>query len=167
MIKTLYQCIWAGAFCGLFGALGGAEEGENAYRGMLIPIFLITMSYFQLKNPYVLYMGILFLTFTIGYGHTSPLRLFYEKLFNNNQFYTNIATRGTIGTTMCLPLLIIPIIKQNWILYGIVSFIIINTYAWISWKNLRSFYFWKIKLIESEFWTYFILGFGVCLLVYF
>lgn len=167
MIKTIYQCIWGGMFCGLFGALGGAEDGNNAYRGILIPIFLIVMAWFHLKNPYILYLSILFATFTIGYGHTSPLRLFYEKLFKGNQFYTNIATRGTLGKLMAMSLVIIPIIKQNWILYGIVSFMIVNTYAWISWRTLRSFYFWKIFLIESEFWTYFVLGIGASLLIYF
>ena len=167
MIKTIYRCIWGGMFCGLFGALGGAKDGNNAYRGILIPIFLIVMAWFHLKNPYILYLSILFATFTIGYGHTSPLRLFYEKLFKGNQFYTNIATRGTLGKLMAMSLIIIPIIKQNWILYGIVSFIIVNTYAWISWRTLRSFYFWKIFLIESEFWTYFVLGIGASLLIYF
>lgn len=167
MIKTIYQCIWAGMFCGLFGALGGAKDGNNAYRGILIPIFLIVMAWFHLNTSNILYLSILFATFTIGYGHTSPLRLFYEKLFNGNQFYTNIATRETLGKLMSLSLIIIPLIKQNWILYGIVSFMIVNTYAWISWRTLRSFYFWKIMLIESEFWTYFSLGLGTSLLIYF
>ena len=167
MIKTIYNCIWAGMFCGLFGALGGAKDGNNAYRGILIPIFLIAMAWFQLRTPYILYICALFATFTIGYGHTSPLRLFYEKICKNNQFYTNIFTRGTLGIIMCLPLIIIPLIKQNWILYVIVSFMIINTYAWISWRTLRSFYWWKLKLIESEFWTYFSIGLGASLLIYF
>jgi len=167
MIKTLYQCIWAGMFCGLFGALGGAEDGGHHYRGIFIPIFLIIMAYFQLNTSNVLYLSILFATFTVGYGHTSPLRMFYEKLFKGNQFYTNVATRGTIGKLMACSIIIIPLIKQNWILYGIVSFMIVNTYAWVSWRCLRSFYFWKIKLIESEFWTYFVLGLATSLLVYF
>jgi hypothetical protein len=167
MINTIYQCIWGGIFCGLFGALGGSEDGNKSYRGIIIPIFLIVMSYFHLETSKILYLSILFATFAVSYGRTSPLKLFYEKLFNNNQFYTDILTRGTLGTLMTLSLIIIPIIKQNWILYIIVSFIIINIYSWISWRSLRSFYFWNIHLTESEFWTYFGLGLGASLLIYF
>lgn len=173
MLNKFILSLIIGSLCGLFGTLGGAEKGHQAFRGILIPIFLVIIAFLALKNPYICVIGALYGVFTIGYGIPdetdagSPVGAFFWKIFKGNNLLTNVATRGFIGKLASLSLIIIPILKHNWILFGFVSALIINTYAWLSWRELRSFKIFDIWLSESEFWTYFSIGLGASLLIYF
>jgi len=173
MIIKLLLSIFIGSLCGLFGALGGAEKGHQAFRGILIPVFLVIMAFLALKNPYICVIGALYGVFTIGYGIPDendaggPVGAFFWRLFKGNNLLTNLATRAFIGKLASLSLIIIPILKHNWVIYWISSTLIVNTYAWISWRELRSFKFFGIWLTESEFWTYFSIGIATGLLIYF
>ena len=69
----------------------------------------------------------------------STLGRFWYKKFNGNHRLADYFTRGTVGLTMGLSMLSVPILKGNWIVYGLGTLGIITTQALISWRGWGSF----------------------------
>lgn len=88
-----------------------------------------------------------------GYGvpdstdEGSTIGRFWYKLFKGNHKLTDYFTRSTIALMKIFALISIPIMKENWICYGIGGAGIILTNALISWRGLGSF---KQKIFGKE-----------------
>jgi hypothetical protein len=99
---------------------------------------------------------------SLGYGENSFLRKFWKQ----NNYYT----RGTIGILISLSLLILPILKNNWLYYIIGSVGIILVWALISWQGFGYFkvkFFGKeYELLKVDFITYSITGLCVLFIIY-
>lgn len=147
---------------GLLGALGGCTGGDKNLRRIGIPLLLTIVALIAMKNIWVLTILLMIVILSVGYGIPdntdagAPIGVFFWNIFHNNVL-ASIFTRGTIGLLCCLACLSIPLIKQNWLEYGIGSFIIIMTFAFLSWQTLGSFNFGDKSLTYSEFITYYVL----------
>lgn len=142
----------------LFGALGGVVNRD--FRRFLLPIILTGYSFSLLHNYWILTMLSLIGCFTLGYGENSYFGRIYRKI-TTNKLLIDLLTRGTIGITVCLSLISIPLINQKWLFYGIGCLGIMGSYLGISWRNLGTYKIGKTILNWSETLLYF----GICLVV--
>lgn len=169
--------------CGLLGAYAGADGTSKNWRRIAIPIIITLMAYVALKNPLVLILLGTYVAFTMGYGipdtndKGSRVGRFWHKLCVEN-FYSalidrfwkierlvNVLTRGTVGLVVCLFLICIPLIKNNWFTYIISSGGIIATYTSISWRDLGVYKFLGKQLLWSELYTYVFIGLFVTIAI--
>ena len=173
MINLIISIIIA-IVCGLLGAWGGAENTSKNWRRVGISFVLCIFAYFILKSNLILlwltiYWG-LWGVLSLGYGMPCPndpkpskLGAYWAKVFKNNLFKAEIATRATIGILMALCLLSIPIIKGNWLSYTLCTLglcmvnVIFGGNAII--KNEGMFSLLGKRLLWEEFIIYFALGF--------
>ena len=154
ILKKLYNKLLA---LGLLGAYSGAEGTSKAFRRFGIPLLVLAFSGFYLRDMRVFGVLLMSIPFSMGYGIPSYgvdkgsfLGRFYYKLTKQNHYLTNLLTRGTIGLLVSLSLIVIPIIKGNWLIYIIGSLIIIGVYTTLSWRDLGLFEWRGKKLLKSE-----------------
>lgn len=146
---------------GFLGSYAGASNTSKQFRRIGIPCIIASMAYGYTQNLWVLTIGLMILVLSIGYGtpshndEGSVLGKFWHKITKGNELYTNLLTRGTISILICLSLLSIPIIKNNWNLYKLCSLGIILSYTNFTWRDLGTFKFLKKDLLWSEFIVYF------------
>jgi hypothetical protein len=147
----------------ILGALGGADKSSKLYRRIGIPVLLVGQAYVTLENIYVLIIMTMCGWLSMGYGIPgngdagSALGRFWYKLFKQNHFLADIFTRGTIGVLIASSLVVIPILKHNWIVYFISSLFIVLVQALISWRNLGQYTLFKKQLNWSDTIVYFII----------
>lgn len=150
---------------GLLGAIGGS--GNKPARRIGIPFITAGYAYSNLHNLWVVTIFSMIGALSIGYGipdenfltdptkdSGSTLGRFFYNLFKKNHLLADIFTRGTIGFLIALSLLSIPIIKGNWIVYGVCSVGIILTNALLSWRNLGVYKLFNKELswVETLTW---------------
>jgi len=160
-----------GLIGGLLGAYGGADGTSKLYRRVGIPILLIVMALIKIRMCQCVFLGAIFLPLTLGYGIPEPPnvsnpdkgstlgRFWYNIIFKSlpeykRHFFSDIATRGTISSLICLSLITIPILKGNWVLYLWNSLFIKVVYCGLSWRNLGGFKFLGKNLTFAEMITY-------------
>jgi hypothetical protein len=180
-IKDLFNKI-AGFFIPIFGGILGAigGSGNKGARRIGIPVMLAGYAYSRLENIYVITICSMIGALSLGYGipdvdylidgngdKGSFLGRFYLKLFKSNHKWADIATRGTIGLLIALSLLSLPLIKGNWIVYGIGSLGIILTNALLSWRNLGTFKLFGKELSWIEFATWGLITLLAVIIIYF
>jgi hypothetical protein len=144
---------WAGAF-------GGADKTSKSWRRILIPGLLTSYAYSNTESVLVITIMSMSFALSIGYGipgigdNGSALGKFYYTLFKQNHSLADMFTRGTIGLIIGLSLVSIPIIKHNWLIYGLGSLGIILINALISWRNFGSYILFKKELswVETINW---------------
>ena len=147
----------------ILGALGGADKGSKLFRRIGIPVLLVGQAYVTLENIYVLIIMTMSGWLSMGYGipengdEGSALGRFWFHLFSNNANLANYFTRGTIGLSIALSLLVIPILKHNWVVYLIGSLCIVLVQALISWRNLGQYTLFKKQLNWSDTIVYFVI----------
>ena len=148
------------AIIGLLGTVGG--QNHKWVRRFIIPLIFTICAFIELKSIYVILLMSISGWLSLGYGENSILRKFWKQ--------NNCYTRGTIGVLISLSLLIVPILKNNWLIYLLGSLGIILVWALISHKGFGEF---KIKLFGKEynclkvdFVTYGITGICVLLTIY-
>jgi hypothetical protein len=153
----------------LLGAIGGA--GNKSARRIGIPFSITGLAYLQLESIFVLTIMSMAGALSIGYGipkfeehggsilpievdSGSAIGRFWYKLFNQNHLLADIFTRGTCGLFISLSLISIPIIKYNWLIYGLCSLGIILTESLISWRNLGSYKLFgkELSWVETITW---------------
>jgi len=167
-IKKLLSTIGLGVIGGLLGAFGGAGGTSKQWRRLGIPLLITFTAILIIHNYWILTIMSMCGALSIGYGIPCFIPLyedegslfgkFYFNLFKGNEFLANITTRGTIGIILSLSLISIPILKGNWLVYGLCSFGIISIYSTVSWRNLKTFKAFGKDLLYSEFITYTILS---------
>lgn len=146
---------WAGAF-------GGADKTSKGWRRILIPGLLTSYAYSNTESIFVVTIMSMVGALSLGYGipgegdSGSSLGRFYYNLFKQNHKLADLFTRGTIGLLIALSLISIPIIKHNWLMYGLGSLGIILINALISWRNFDSYILFKKELswVETINWGY-------------
>jgi len=180
-IKDLFNKI-AGFFIpllgGLLGAIGGS--GDKPARRIGIPVTIAGYAYSNLHNLWVITIFSMIGALSLGYGipddnyltdptkdKGSSLGRFFYKLFKGNHKLADIFTRGTCGILVALSLLSLPIIKGNWIVYGIGSLGIILTNALLSWRNLGTFKLFGKELSWIEFATWGLITLLAVIIIYF
>jgi hypothetical protein len=149
-----------------FGAIGGSENATKDLRRIGIPVTFFLCCLWATKfNPWVVI--ILIQHFILRLGHGIPcfndagslIGRFFYKLFNSNETFANIFTRGFISTLICVTFIIMPILKGNWFEYFYCSAGIILTFAFLAWENL-GIYTFKIKNVPYYCCTSDVLCFG-------
>jgi len=134
------------------GAFAGSEGTSKNWRRMGIPVvFLICAICKFFFSFWVFTIAVQHLFFRLGWGTPSFVpgyedegstlgKLFY-KVFKGNEFFTNVFTRGTVGTMLALTFIGIPFITGNWFEYAYCSLGIILSFALIAWRNLGEYTF--------------------------
>lgn len=164
---------------GLLGAIGGS--GNKPARRIGIPVTISGYAYSNLHNLWVITICSMIGALSIGYGIPSykdsteessydagsVLGRFFYKLFKQNHVLADIFTRGTIGLLIALSLISLPIIKGNWIIYGIGSLGIILTNALLSWRNLGTFKLGGKELSWVEFATWGLISLFSVIIIFF
>lgn len=130
---------------GWLGAFAGADKTSKNWRRILIPGLLTSYAYFNVESLFVISIMSMCGALSLGYGipdstdEGSALGKFWFHFFDGDNLYTNIFTRGTIGFLIAISLISVPIIKHNWLIYGLGSLGIILANALISWRNFGSY----------------------------
>ena len=141
---------------GLLGAWAGADQTSKAWRRFAIPVLIMGLAF--LKTESILTITIMFMAFALSRGYGIPgggdagsrIGRFWYDIFHQNHLLTNIFTRGTIGIMICIALISIPIIRKNWLVYGLACLGIIVVQSFISWRDLSTFYLFGKMLTWSE-----------------
>lgn len=167
-LKKLLSLLALGTVGGLLGAFGGAENTSKGWRRLGIPLIITLSALCIMHNWWVLSIMSMAGVLSMGYGmpcfipywedEGSTLGQFWFKIASKigqdepkQYLFASILTRATIATFMCISLLSIPILKGNWLIYGLCSIGIISSYATLSWRNLGTFKFNNKQLSYSEF----------------
>ena len=169
---------------GLLGSLGGTSGISKGVRRVGIPVIITIFAIYTLGNFWCI--SIMFMSFVLSLGYGIPcfipgyedegssLGKFYYKLaltmgqnLTKTQLYANIMTRSTVGLLICLSMLSVPLIKGNWVIYGMFTVIITLVFALVSWRSLGTFKAFKKELLISEFIPYALLvGLSQLLIMY-
>ncbi len=163
---------------GILGAIGGA--GNKGARRILIPGLLTSYAYSNTESLLVITIMLMAAPISMGYGipddgypddptadSGSTLGRFYFNLFKRNNRLTDYFTRGTIGLLIALTLISIPIIKHNWLIYGLGSLGIILTEAIISWRGIGLFKLFRRELSWVEFTVWGLITLFSIIIIYF
>lgn len=167
-LKKLLSTLIFSTIGGLLGSFGGADNTSKAWRRIGIPLVITLYALYTLHNWWVLSIMLMGIVLSIGYGipdqyspKGSTLGRFWLSIaskmglnLTKTHLIANVLTRSHIGILTCLSLLSVPILGQNWLLYGLVSVGIITVYATISWRGLGTFQFKNKHLLVSEFTLY-------------
>lgn len=170
-IKKILGLLFFGTIGGFLGAMGGADNTSKAWRRFGIPRIITIISLLTLHNFWCI--SIMFMSFVLAMGYGIPdmqdggstLGQFWARIFPYHvllktpkdcrlRLLADIFTRATIGTLICLSMLIAPILRGNWGIFSLCSIGIIGIYALVSWRGLGTFKFKNKQLLWSEFWTY-------------
>ena len=101
--------------------------------------------------------------------------MLFRKLTNNNISLSHrlgdYFTRGTVGLTMSLSMLSVPILKGNWLVYGLGTLGIITAQALVSWRGWGSFkqkiFGKEVEFLWSDLANYTIIGFCIYAMITF
>lgn len=137
-LVNFFQIGGLASILGLLGAIAG--QGLKWMKTFVIPFIIFICAFIETKNLWTILILSQIGIYFCGYGENSFLR----KLFKNN----NILTRGFISLLLSLSLLVLPILKNNWLYYIIGSLGIILTWAIISHQGFGEF---KVKLFGKEY----------------
>ena len=101
----------------------------------------------------------------------STLGRFFYNLFNCNHLLADIFTRGLIGVMITTSLLVMPIVKGNWILYVLCGFGIVISQATISWRGFgvinQKVFGKQVELLVSDLTNWSIIGFLISIIITF
>lgn len=160
------------------GAFAGAEGTSKNWRRFLIPFALAGLAYGHLSNFWVITIMVMMGAFSMGYGipdfsdDGSALGRFWYNLFSftditRRTLLANVFTRGTIALMVNLSLISIPLIKGNWIIYGIGCLFIKLAYTTCSYRDLNGVWIKNKYLLWSDLIVYGTIGLVTSILIYF
>jgi hypothetical protein len=158
---------------GILGALGGSENSSKMYRRIGIPVLLMLSAYFKLHNLWVVMLMSMAGALSMGYGipcatdSGSQIGRFWYNLFKQNHLLADIFTRGTVGLMTITASVILPIIKQNWIIYILASLAILGSYCFLSWRNLGTVPYKNKKLLVVDLLHYTVITAAVLTMIWF
>ncbi len=153
---------------GFLGAYAGSEGTSLLWRRCLIPVIFAVCCLIETHSVFSILLMAIWGSLSIGYGvpgegdEGSTLGSFWYKITKSSHFWTDVLTRGTVGLSIVTAFIIVPVLKQNWLVYIIGSLGIIFIYAFNSWRGYGEFKF-KIKnktyyLLKVDMVTYGVLG---------
>lgn len=141
--------------CGLMYAIAGSQNTPKQIRRFGIPILLTLYTLLVLKNFWVLLILSQIGVYSIGHGITdddwpedplsdqgSSLGSFFVMLFREwfdrekSHKFADYCVRGIKALLICISTLIIAVIRQNWLVYGVGSTILVIAIASIAWRGL-------------------------------
>ena len=173
-IKKLATGLGIAVLGGLFGAWGGADGTSKAWRRVGLTVLYTLYALLNLRNPWALSVICVFGPLTMGYGvpcsisgdKGSTLGKFWYHIFQlykekTRLLYTDIATRSTVASIIILSVIVAPILKGTWANYFLYSCPILCVFAFVSWRNLKTFKFLDRDLSWSEFITWSITTFSI------
>ena len=157
------------SFSGLLGAWAGADGTSKAWRRFVLPLVYLGLIWANMSSWWNLTILGMVVCFSLGYGipnedyqDGSPIGTFWYKVFilypKQKHLFADIFTRGTIGMSVCLSLIGVPVVRHNWLEYAIGSLIITIVYSGFSWRNLGTFEFRGKQLLFSEMLVYTTIG---------
>jgi len=156
----------------LLGAYGG--QGKKKYRRIYVPLILMLLALLHLKHWSVIFIMAMIGAFSMGYGIPSPddndpssIGRFWYNLFNHNELWANVFTRGTIAWMVNISLISIPILKGNWLTYSIGCLFIKLAYTTCSWRDLGVIKIGDKHLLIPDLITYGIVGLMAGVIIYF
>ena len=162
-LKTLLVPFFA-LIGGLLGAFAGTNNTSKNWRRVGIPLLLTLCALFILHNWWCILIMTMTIGLSLGYAipsHSDPkgstIGGFFYKVFKGNNLLANIFTRGSVCLVIMLSLLVIPILKGNWSIYGLCILANLIVFTTLSWRNLGMFKFKNKLLLISEFITYTVL----------
>ena len=153
---------------GLLGAYAGAYKTSKACRRYGLTILYTVYALIGLWNLLALLIVSIFYPLSRGYGIPTPpilpdvdpgdygstLGRFWYRVFKSDYLYSDIFTRGTIGLMCVLSVIIIPILKGNWLEYFLYGTIVICSWGFVSWGALGIFKFLKKDLCWADMINY-------------
>ena len=163
-IKKLLSLLLISSIGGLLAAFGGAENTTKGWRRLGIPLLITLIALCTLRNPWCI--SIMFMSFVLAIGYGMPdtqdtgssLGQFWYRLTSKigqneskQYLFATLLTRGSVSVLIALSMIVVPIIKANWLIYALCSLGIVVSYATLSWRDLGTFKFKNKQLLYSEF----------------
>lgn len=151
------------------GALGG--QGVKQWRRIVLPIILAVVGALALQSWWGILLGTFGAWASIGYGVPSPtddgstLGRFWYNLLNRNHRLTDIFTRGTVGLGMCITGLVCPLVRGNWLMYGIGCFLIMLGQTVFSYRGWGEVSIFGKNLLVSDLINYGLIFTGYTLML--
>lgn len=174
ILKKLTMGLGIALLGGFLGSFGGADGTSKAWRRVGLTILYTLYALLKLRNPWALSVVCVFGPLTMGYGvpcllsgdKGSTIGKFWYHIFHlyevkTRQLYTNIATRSTVALVIILSVIVAPILKGTWANYFLYSCPILCVFAFVSWRNLKTFKFLGRDLNFSEMITWSIVSFSI------
>jgi len=176
LIKTTIAGLVATAG-GLLGSFAGADKTSKAWRRYGIPCLLTSLAYGH--NPENMwYLSILTMIAPLSFGYGMPgksdpkpskIGSFWLSITKGKYLLASALTRATIGSSKALTMLVVPILRGNWLVWGICGAIMIaSDTLWGTIHPKGTFKFLGKDLLWEEFLIYFgnvACGLGVIFLV--
>lgn len=162
--------------CGLLYAIAGSDNTPKQVRRFGIPVLLTSFAWLSLKNIWVLMMLSQIGVYSIGHGIPAEnypenpnldsgsvvgrffVRIF-RKLFEKNKsiiagrreahYWSNYCVRGTKALLIAISCLVIPILEKNWLVYFILSTVMVGLIASIAWRGMGE----KVIKIGNKVYT--------------
>lgn len=166
------------AITSLLSSLGG--QGIKEFRRVILPIVLSIFGFLEV-GYWGISLGLVGIFMAIGYGipdysfstvtsglpiifsvndEGSTLGRFWYKFFRYNHLLADVFTRGTIGLGVCLTILSIPLLKNNWVMYALGCLLIMLGQTVFSYRGLGVIKFKNGELLWSDLINYFLMGLG-------
>ncbi len=177
-IKSLSKFASIAFIYSFLGSLGGSKNSQKAIRRYGIPsitfflVFIKTINLFP-ENLWLLTIFSMVSVLSLGYGRVtdddpkpSCLGVFYNKLFPNKPTIQDCMIRDTVGLLMCVSLLSIPCILNNWVSYFLSCFIIMLGYTIVSWRPLGTLIIGTYEICYSDVINYGLIGTAINLMVF-
>ena len=144
------------------GALGG--QGVKEWRRIILPIILSILGYISI-GLWGITLGFFGIFASMGHGipdkdypnsgdSGSTLGRFWWTLFNKNHLLADLFTRGTKGLGQALVALPLPLLKGNWLMYGIGFVLIMVGQTVFSWRGWGEVVIFGKRLLRSDLWNY-------------
>ena len=128
--------------CGLLYAIAGSDNTPKQIRRFGIPVLLTFFVWLSLRNIWVITCLSSIGVFSIGHGVPdktdagSALGRFWYKIFKGNHRMTDYFVRGTKAFFFALSFLSIPVLKDSWLVYSILTAILTVSIASIAWRGI-------------------------------
>lgn len=177
-IKNLWQKIKDKGFvlklslvpflCGMLYSIAGSDNTPKSIRRFGIPVLLTIVSWFCLKNIWVLTILSQIGAYSIGHGipdstypensqadKGSSVGRFWTMLFRKwfdrvrAHTYADYCTRGFKALLIAISCLSIPILKDAWTVYIVASILMISLIASIAWRGFGE----KVIKIGNKVYT--------------
>jgi len=144
-----------GLLCGFLGAFAGSQGTSKNWRRMGITLILTVSALLIVKSWWCLIILSMFGVFSLGHGvpdddfpenlysdSGSRIGFFWTMLFRRYfnrakaHFFADVAMRGTKGVLFSIILVILPVLKGNWVVYLLAVLAILLSETIISWRGI-------------------------------
>lgn len=134
----IYLAIPSAILGAFLGAWAGAERTNLAWRRYGIPTILVINAFIAIQSYWVICLYAMVGVLSCGYGvptfgenqdSGSALGAFWYAATGRSHFWCDVLTRGSVGFGVAFVLLLIPILKGNWLTYALCGSGIVGNYV--------------------------------------